>query len=312
MIRSLRVPVKLLHEASGHVVSVELKNGELYRGSMVECEDNWNCQLENITYTAKDGKVSQLEHIFIRGSKVRFMVIPDMLKNAPMFKRLEARIKGKGSALGVGRGRAVAMRARAQAAGRGAALGRGVVPPKPCLAIVTDNLPGTVVAKLESAALESNKIISSTQSLVKKCKLIVKLSNIIDPRSNEDPATNVSVASGTMASKVCPVCKTFSSSSNTTLNAYIDQCLSGESIIKWTANSRVTKHRIKPRKTRLMVDIYETTSYCTLEELDRRNGTNWALNLAFQPKILRLAQKREIKHHMLLILGTPIRKVRST
>ncbi|KAI3507597.1 hypothetical protein L1887_22585 [Cichorium endivia] len=40
-----------------------------------------------------------------------FMIIPDMLKNAPMFKRLEARITGKGSALGVGCGRAVAMRA---------------------------------------------------------------------------------------------------------------------------------------------------------------------------------------------------------
>ncbi|KAA8537414.1 hypothetical protein F0562_026899 [Nyssa sinensis] len=112
MSRSLGIPVKLLHEASGHIVTVELKSGELYRGSMIECEDNWNCQLENITFTAKDGKVSQLEHVFIRGSKVRFMVIPDMLKNAPMFKRLDARIKGKGSALGVGRGRAVAMRAR--------------------------------------------------------------------------------------------------------------------------------------------------------------------------------------------------------
>ncbi|OAY65354.1 Small nuclear ribonucleoprotein SmD3b, partial [Ananas comosus] len=75
-----------------------------------------------------DGKVSQLEHVFIRGSKVRFMIIPDMLKNAPMFKRLDARIKGKGSAIGVGRGRAVAMRARAQAAGRGGP-GRGAVPP---------------------------------------------------------------------------------------------------------------------------------------------------------------------------------------
>ncbi|BBG94737.1 hypothetical protein Prudu_003095 [Prunus dulcis] len=147
MSRSLGIPVKLLHEASGHVVTVELKSGELYRGSMVECEDNWNCQLENITYTAKvqkgwwrilrdgliaqfgnDGKVSQLEHVFIRGSKVRFMVIPDMLKNAPMFKRLDSRIKGKGASLGVGRGRAVAMRAKAQAAGRGTA-GRGAVPP---------------------------------------------------------------------------------------------------------------------------------------------------------------------------------------
>ncbi|CAL5418572.1 unnamed protein product [Camellia sinensis] len=56
------------------------------------------------------------------------MVIPDMLKNAPIFKRLESRIKGKGSAIGVGWGRAVAMRARAQAAGRGAPPGRGAVP----------------------------------------------------------------------------------------------------------------------------------------------------------------------------------------
>jgi small nuclear ribonucleoprotein D3 len=118
MSRSLGIPVKLLHEAAGHVVTVELKSGELYRGNMIECEDNWNCQLEGITYTAKDGKVSQLEHVFIRGSKVRFMVIPDMLRNAPMFRRLDARIKGKGSSIGVGRGRAVAMRARAQATGR--------------------------------------------------------------------------------------------------------------------------------------------------------------------------------------------------
>ncbi|MBA0733937.1 hypothetical protein Gohar_016943 [Gossypium harknessii] len=56
------------------------------------------------------------------------MVIPDMLKNAPMFKRLDAKIKGKSSSLGVGRGRAVAMRAKAQAAGRGTTAGRGVVP----------------------------------------------------------------------------------------------------------------------------------------------------------------------------------------
>ncbi|XP_027077045.1 small nuclear ribonucleoprotein SmD3b-like [Coffea arabica] len=152
MSRSLGIPVKLLHETTGHIMTAELKSGELYRGSMVECEDNWNCQLENITFTTKvsdarlrfynklsvfcthaleftDGKVSQLEHVFIQGSKVRFMVIPDMLKNAPMFKRLEARIKGKGSALGIRRGRAVAMRARAQAAGRRAPPGRGIVPP---------------------------------------------------------------------------------------------------------------------------------------------------------------------------------------
>uniref|UniRef100_A0A8I6XYL0 Small nuclear ribonucleoprotein Sm D3 n=1 Tax=Hordeum vulgare subsp. vulgare TaxID=112509 RepID=A0A8I6XYL0_HORVV len=105
MSRSLGIPVKLLHGAAGHVVTVELKTGEVYRGSMIECEDNWNCQIENITFTAK------LEHVFIMGSRVRFMIISDMLKNAPMVKLLEARIRGKGSAIGVGRGRALAMRA---------------------------------------------------------------------------------------------------------------------------------------------------------------------------------------------------------
>ncbi|PQM36695.1 small nuclear ribonucleoprotein SmD3b [Prunus yedoensis var. nudiflora] len=103
MSRSLGIPVKLLHEA----FRARAREHHLHR---------------------QDGKVSQLEHVFIRGSKVRFMVIPDMLKNAPMFKRLDSRIKGKGASLGVGRGRAVAMRAKAQAAGRGTA-GRGVVPP---------------------------------------------------------------------------------------------------------------------------------------------------------------------------------------
>lgn len=130
MSKSLGIPVKLLHEAEGHIVTVEMKSGETYRGHLIECEDNWNCQLESITATAKDGRISQLEHVFIRGSKVRFMIIPDMLKNAPMFKRLQDKIKGKGSSnLGVGRGRAVAMRAQARSAARGQALtaqvGRG-------------------------------------------------------------------------------------------------------------------------------------------------------------------------------------------
>lgn len=33
-------------------------------------------------------QVSHMEHIFIRGSRVRFVVVPDMLKNAPMVSRL--------------------------------------------------------------------------------------------------------------------------------------------------------------------------------------------------------------------------------
>lgn len=70
-----------------------------------------NCQLGNITLTARDGRVSNLEHAYIRGSKIRFLILPDMLKNAPMFKRVEAgKSSGRGRGLGLGRGRAGAMR----------------------------------------------------------------------------------------------------------------------------------------------------------------------------------------------------------
>ncbi|XP_044473381.1 uncharacterized protein LOC123201881 [Mangifera indica] len=121
-----------------------------------------------------------------------------------------------------------------------------------------------------------HKTENTTRPPGKKCRLIVKFSGNSDRSSTEDIASNSTAVSETMASKVCPVCKIFTSSSNTTLNAHIDQCLSAESTPKWTADSRVTRHRIKQRKTRLMVDIYSTARRCTLEELDRRNGTSWA------------------------------------
>lgn len=119
----------------------------------------------------------------------------------------------------------------------------------------------------------------------KKCRLVVKHNNHSDRYSKEDIGSNCSTISETMNSKVCPVCKTFSSSSNTTLNAHIDQCLSGESTPKWTAEeSKVTtRHRIKPRKTKMMVDIYVTAQHCTLEDLDRRNGSSWATTISGFP-----------------------------
>ncbi|XP_050368568.1 uncharacterized protein LOC126786706 [Argentina anserina] len=118
--------------------------------------------------------------------------------------------------------------------------------------------------------------------LGKKCRLVVKYNSHSERNSKEDIASNCSTISETMTSKVCPVCKTFSSSSNTTLNAHIDQCLSGESTPKWTVEeSKVTtRHRIKPRKTKLMVDIYVTAQHCTLEDLDRRNGSSWASTIS--------------------------------
>lgn len=39
-----------------------------------------NCQLENINVTQRDGRVTHLDRVYIRGSHVRLFIVPDMLK----------------------------------------------------------------------------------------------------------------------------------------------------------------------------------------------------------------------------------------
>ena len=83
------IPIKLLHEGEGNTVVIELTNGEKYRGHLVRAEDNMNCQLASVTMRARDGKLSKLESVFIRGSRVRYVVLPDLLKQSPMFQKVQ-------------------------------------------------------------------------------------------------------------------------------------------------------------------------------------------------------------------------------
>jgi small nuclear ribonucleoprotein D3 len=84
----------------GHIVTVEITSGNVYRGKLLEgtdlqrqtektkqqdtddmtAEDNMNCQLRDITVTARDGRVSHLDQVYIRGSHVRYFIVPDMLR----------------------------------------------------------------------------------------------------------------------------------------------------------------------------------------------------------------------------------------
>jgi small nuclear ribonucleoprotein D3 len=57
-----------------------------------------------------------MEHIFIRGSRIRYVIVPDMLKNAPMFKRIDPRNKMEKANLGAG---SVAAGAPVRGRGRG-------------------------------------------------------------------------------------------------------------------------------------------------------------------------------------------------
>lgn len=67
--------------------------------------------MSNITVTYRDGRVAQLEQVYIRGSKIRFLILPDMLKNAPMLKS----VKNKNQGAGAGRGKAAILKAQGKA-----------------------------------------------------------------------------------------------------------------------------------------------------------------------------------------------------
>lgn len=43
---TIGIPIKVLHEAEGHVITVEMKSGELFRGRLAEAEDSMNMHLQ--------------------------------------------------------------------------------------------------------------------------------------------------------------------------------------------------------------------------------------------------------------------------
>ena len=58
---SIGIPIKLLHEAENHVITLELKNGELYRGYLMEAEDTMNMRLDDVYITKRNGKQMRME-----------------------------------------------------------------------------------------------------------------------------------------------------------------------------------------------------------------------------------------------------------
>jgi len=116
--RGVGIPIILLHDAEGCIITVELKGGETYRGYLDEAEDNMNCVIRDATRTTPLGKVSKVEQVYIRGAQISFVVVPDILSKAPMFKRIQLWRKYKGNPPSLGavvpRGQAAAIIRKAQ------------------------------------------------------------------------------------------------------------------------------------------------------------------------------------------------------
>ena len=79
------IPIKLLHEATGLVVNIDLLTGDKYRGTLKLVEDNMNCWLSNVIHTQPNGEKVQFDTAYIRGSNILFFDIPEMLVNSNLF-----------------------------------------------------------------------------------------------------------------------------------------------------------------------------------------------------------------------------------
>ncbi|KAJ1454714.1 hypothetical protein M885DRAFT_521299 [Pelagophyceae sp. CCMP2097] len=95
--KTVGVPIKLLHESEGHMVTIELRNGEIYRGQLDGTEESMNCLITDVVMTAKDGRVTKMENVYVRGSQIKFMILPDLLKHSPVFEKVKA-LKSKDDA----------------------------------------------------------------------------------------------------------------------------------------------------------------------------------------------------------------------
>lgn len=85
---NIGVPIKLLMEAEGMKISVEMKNGEIYRGLLLSAEDTMNVALSEVLRTSKTGQITKLPNVYLRGKCIRFIALPDLLKSAPLFQKV--------------------------------------------------------------------------------------------------------------------------------------------------------------------------------------------------------------------------------
>ena len=53
--RGVGIPLILMHDAEGTIVTIETQNGDSYRGFLDEAEDNMNCILKDVTKTTPTG-----------------------------------------------------------------------------------------------------------------------------------------------------------------------------------------------------------------------------------------------------------------
>lgn len=71
------VLLKLLKEFSNRKITVETSAGDVFKGVLLECEDNMSIALSGVKATLVDGRSVEMTSVYIKGSRVRLINLPD-------------------------------------------------------------------------------------------------------------------------------------------------------------------------------------------------------------------------------------------
>ena len=75
-------------------MAVELQEGGVYRGQLRRAEESMGLHLSDVTHIAADGQRHSMEHVYVKGSQIKFVVVPDSLSAAPGLQKVAALAAG--------------------------------------------------------------------------------------------------------------------------------------------------------------------------------------------------------------------------
>ncbi|EPR78188.1 U6 snRNA-associated Sm-like protein [Spraguea lophii 42_110] len=84
-------PLTLIRLSRRHIITVELKNNEIYTGTLVNCDLLMNIQLKNIRITDKD-VTRKVSECYIKGSFVKHIKLKEEIMNE---QEMRVRIKNR-------------------------------------------------------------------------------------------------------------------------------------------------------------------------------------------------------------------------
>lgn len=119
-------------KCTNETVTIELKTGAIVHGTIASVSPQMNTNLRTAKLTPKGGSQISLDQISIRGSEIRYFILPDslpldtlLIDDTPKPKNKARKETDRGGARGGGGGRGGGMRGGGRGGPRGRGRGRG-------------------------------------------------------------------------------------------------------------------------------------------------------------------------------------------